>query len=1465
MKKFKGLLILTVFLIIFMTSSFAWLNISIKGEKINILKAGDLSLILDETSSEGINIEGAVPVSDEKGLSQEGYTFKLVNNGTVAANYIITLDDLEIGTSEERMSDDILKYSLTKNGVEGSNVFLPSIKVNNKRVVDRGVIDAKTTNTYTLKLWMDYDTTNEGMNKIFAAKLNVDVEQENIKVEKSDKTIDINNKTETLGLEEDISNYIVESSDEEVAVIDSLGNIVGKHHGTVVFKVRNKKTGAKKEISVTITKTLKATFVKQLGVENISKEEATCLLKEKEEKSCSITLPEITPEQGYTKVGWSTEKGSHAGTTSMIDISKDSNLYTIVKKDEIVYTATFNKQVTGVSQIESTTVSCTIPSVYNEEKQEESCKIKLPTVEMKEGYSFVGWNTKKDATTGYKGQEEIELDSNKEFYPIVKKDAITLSAKFYKNGADFLDGVQDEVITKTCILEEKYNGEVQDTECSITTPEIKAGSATPNVVGYSENKDAITSDIGSKTSLTLSSNKEYYAITKSDIKTYSARFYKNGAASLDEVQDEFVTRKCNIPSTYNGKVQKSSCRVTSPEIKASSKTPIVLGYSESMDNHTVILNSNTETNISSDVNYYAQTKKDKVIYTATFKVGKNVTSVEKESNTCTIEATYNGDVQGTSCSIEGPSITPKTGYTSVGWSTTNGSTTGSTSLELTENTTFYANATANSYTVEYYDGNTKLGSSGVKVDEELTLTTIAALNGEKSGYTFKGWATTEGSTQVVHNDGATVSNLSTTEGAVVKLYAVFVDDIKPICSFSSTKEIYVTAEDTLTLTCTDEGSKIANTNLQISNFEVSNDSGSIVSVSNPVEIENGYKYTVSIKGLKAGESQSTNGTFTISLKENSIIDNSSNGNIKTTSQTEIVKGLTYTQSYTTSTGVESITSTQTSCTTILTNLTCDVTLPGINASEGYTQDGWYNNTTKVGEQNTSYTLTSSNNNQTLTAKAIANNYTITYDLDGGTIEKENPTSYSVESDRIKLNEPTKEGYKFLGWRDNQDRIASLRIISPEVTLSDDSITYINKTENNSYNFFKMQIWSSDFSVFYEELFRSTTLGKNKNSFENTKYDSGNYLLKIAVNGNLSDASVVVPMYFEKGKTYHFEYNIDTFTSDKVVVSGIRVYQDGGNNTSIPTNIITSGSYGNKHLTALWVKETYTFDYTGDEQVFTVPVTGTYKIETWGAQGGYSIYEDLSAGGYGGYSVGRISLNKGKIIYINVGGKGESLTSRTSEHSSLKGGYNGGGNGESYPSMNEWTAAGGGATHIADKSGLLHTLENYRNSIYIVSGGGGAGGSCISGHENIGGSAGGYIGNSGETSDPSNRKVYGDGGTQDSGGIGSQFGVDDATYGNYAIGRDGTFGQGACPGGGSGGGGGYYGGGSGFWFGPGAGGGSGYIGNPLLTDKAMYCYNCEESSEESTKTISTTCASSTPTEKCAKEGNGYARITLISID
>ena len=42
-------------------------------------------------------------------------------------------------------------------------------------------------------------------------------------------------------------------------------------------------------------------------------------------------------------------------------------------------------------------------------------------------------------------------------------------------------------------------------------------------------------------------------------------------------------------------------------------------------------------------------------------------------------------------------------------------------------------------------------------------------------------------------------------------------------------------------------------------------------------------------------------------------------------------------------------------------------------------------------------------------------YTITYNLDGGTLSSENPASYNINTPAFTLNNPTKSGYKFVGW------------------------------------------------------------------------------------------------------------------------------------------------------------------------------------------------------------------------------------------------------------------------------------------------------------------------------------------------------------------------------------------------------------------------------------------------------------------
>ena len=250
------------------------------------------------------------------------------------------------------------------------------------------------------------------------------------------------------------------------------------------------------------------------------------------------------------------------------------------------------------------------------------------------------------------------------------------------------------------------------------------------------------------------------------------------------------------------------------------------------------------------------------------------------------------------------------------------------------------------------------------------------------------------------------------------------------------------------------------------------------------------------------------------------------------------------------------------------------------------------------------------------------------------------------------------------------------------------------------------------------------------------------------------------------------------------------------------NIVYLSSVGVKYNFTT-INKSYT---TSGEQTYTVPTTGTYKLEVWGAQGGEN-------GGYGGYSTGKVNLKSGEKIYINIGGLGVSKDSGSA--------YNGGGRGyATYATC----GSGGGATHIAKVSGLLSTLSSKTSNILIVAGGGD--GYC---HDTTGGSGGGI---SGGGSNP---------GTQTSG---NAFGVGAGVS------------SGCCMRGG--GGGGYYGG-SHSDNAPGS-GGSGYIGNSLLTDKYMYCYNCKTSTATATKTNTTTNVSSTPTANYAKSGAGAARIT-----
>ena len=237
-----------------------------------------------------------------------------------------------------------------------------------------------------------------------------------------------------------------------------------------------------------------------------------------------------------------------------------------------------------------------------------------------------------------------------------------------------------------------------------------------------------------------------------------------------------------------------------------------------------------------------------------------------------------------------------------------------------------------------------------------------------------------------------------------------------------------------------------------------------------------------------------------------------------------------------------------------------------------------------------------------------------------------------------------------------------------------------------------------------------------------------------------------------------------------------------------------------------------YTYTGRVESFTAPVSGQYKMECWGAQGGYTVHNNLYGyGGKGGYAVGNFLISINQVVFVVVGGKGGDTTNN---NQTGNGGFNGGGTSKG-DGATEWSG-GGGATHIATINGVLSSLSSNKDKVFLVAGGGGGGGYFYlfsDGRPHSGGSGGGAQGGNGD----SQANDGGFGGTQTNG---------------YAFGK----GQdGKLSGYGSGGGGGYYGGYSGYTHGSAAGGGSGYLSSSIISGTGSMTNGVREGNGEAVLT------------------------------
>ena len=170
-----ALFITSIFL--FVGSTYAWLSLTLRGKKIHTLRVAGLEITLDESMGEGINIEKAIPITDEEGKEGRGYTFTIKNDGLFDSNYQIYLDDVELENGQTRLEDQYVKYQLVKNEEEVGFALLSTTGENPNRLLNEGQIKKGVTDTYTLRLWLDYDAPTSIAGQIFKAQIRVEAVQ----------------------------------------------------------------------------------------------------------------------------------------------------------------------------------------------------------------------------------------------------------------------------------------------------------------------------------------------------------------------------------------------------------------------------------------------------------------------------------------------------------------------------------------------------------------------------------------------------------------------------------------------------------------------------------------------------------------------------------------------------------------------------------------------------------------------------------------------------------------------------------------------------------------------------------------------------------------------------------------------------------------------------------------------------------------------------------------------------------------------------------------------------------------------------------------------------------------------------------------------------------------------------------------------------------------------------------------
>lgn len=154
MKKNWMLLVLggVVLFCFILGTSYAWYNLF--HEEVDL--TANLEIKIND-KGEGVTIVDALPVSDEEGKKVKPYVFQVKNNGNVAGNYKLLIQETPFNkikdgcTKATLLKRSQLRYQLLMNGKELEVDNLDKIKNN---TLDLRTIEVNTANNYELRVWV---------------------------------------------------------------------------------------------------------------------------------------------------------------------------------------------------------------------------------------------------------------------------------------------------------------------------------------------------------------------------------------------------------------------------------------------------------------------------------------------------------------------------------------------------------------------------------------------------------------------------------------------------------------------------------------------------------------------------------------------------------------------------------------------------------------------------------------------------------------------------------------------------------------------------------------------------------------------------------------------------------------------------------------------------------------------------------------------------------------------------------------------------------------------------------------------------------------------------------------------------------------------------------------------------------------------------------------------------------------